>query len=520
MGRARLFRQKLISHVDSVGVKTVYSWVLQQTRDRFGAAQDEAEQIAQKAFLLVSRTLVKRSEEQILFHAIQGRDKHQKRESGNLPRQEVVLTPWSHDDLEVHREFGLKALQNARLLRLIEEAYRQGVSLSASMLVRLTNITAKSLRERLIPLWELGLRLPVAGMARKYRQAEVFRSTWALERFFAGERLDTLRERLCLSLATWRQYELDFLRVVQLTEAGLDAAAISAKLALDLQQVIEYQTLQQRTGGAALLSEMPSGRLAYATASSPAGTDPQTVFLTELQAHHGFSPAKAHSYLGMLRDLAAENLGQQRKAETVVYYAVADHEPPGKMLSECEFVPVQLDYYAEADQEVAGLDTTSELKWRRLLRYTTQAKAQGALLTQPDLAFLLGVHAGVIQRLMQEHDKVFLPTRGNMADMGPGLSHAAKIVELYLQGYTETEIVRRTSHTYASVENYLLTFAKVVGLMDRGMPLPLIRKTIGCSMKLVEKHAALYERYNTPDYQFTLMQLRRALDNYPAKKGN
>ncbi len=144
LGRAKLFRQKLISHVDSVAVKTVYSWVLQQTRDRFGAAQDEAEQIAEKAFLLLTRTLVKRSEEQILFPAIQGRDKHQKRESENLPRQEVVLTPWSHDDLEVHREFGLKALQNARLLRLIEEAYRQGASLSANMLVLNTMNGAQS----------------------------------------------------------------------------------------------------------------------------------------------------------------------------------------------------------------------------------------------------------------------------------------------------------------------------------------------------------------------------------------
>ncbi|MGB9825470.1 MAG: DUF1670 domain-containing protein, partial [Desulfofundulus sp.] len=80
------------------------------------------------------------------------------------------------------------------------------------------------------------------------------------------------------------------------------------------------------------------------------------------------------------------------------------------------------------------LDASSKLKWERMLRYTTQARVQGGLLTQPDLAFLLGVHPGVIQRLMKEHDRIVLPTRGNIADMGPGQTHAAKIIELYLLG--------------------------------------------------------------------------------------
>ena len=183
MGRAKLFRQKLVSHVDSVAVKTVSSWLLQQTREHFGVAFGEAEQVAQKGYLPLTRTLVKRSEEQILFVAIAGREIHRKRPTQELPRQEVVLTPWSHDDLELQREFGLKVLQNARLARLIEEAYWQDASLCTSMLCFLTNITAKSIRERLAPLWEAGIRLPVAAMAKKYRQGRGFRAAAALEEF-------------------------------------------------------------------------------------------------------------------------------------------------------------------------------------------------------------------------------------------------------------------------------------------------------------------------------------------------
>jgi len=520
MGRAKLFRQKLISHVDSVAVKTVYSWLLHRTRDQFGVSAGEAAKVAQKGYLLLARTLVRRSEEQILFSALAGRAIHRKRPTQELPRQEVVLTPWGHDDLELQREFGLKALQNARLARLIEEAYWQDASLSTNMLCLLTNITAKSIRERLVPLWEAGIRLPVAGMAKKYRQGRAFRATAALEQFLAGEKPAAIRQRLCLSITAWEQYQVDFLHVAQLTLGGLGATAIARRLGLHPELVAEYQDVDRHTGGAARLAESLPGRLVAITPLPATDEDPRTLLLAELQAQHNFSPAKAHSYLALLEELAEDNLAEDRPPETVVYYAVAEHEPPGKALSECELVPVQLPYCDAADLSVTSLDATSDLKWQRLLRYTTEARAQGGLLTQPDLAFLLGVHPGVIQRLMKEHPQIVLPTRGNIADMGPGLTHAAKIIELYLQGYTETEIVRRTGHSYSSVENYLLTFAKVVGLIERGMPLPLIRKTTGCSMKLVEKHAALYRKYNTPDYQFMLMQLRRVFENHNAKKGH
>lgn len=520
MGRVKLFRQKLICHVDSVAVKTVYSWLLHQTRERFGVASGEAEQVAQKGYLLLTRSLVKRLEEQIQFKALTGTEAHRKRPAHELPRREVVLTPWSHDDLEVQREFGLKSMQNARLVRLIEEAYRQNASLTAGMLCFLANVTVKSIRERLAPLWEGGIRLPVAGMARKYRQGRAFRSTMALERFLAGEKPTAIRQRLWLSLATWQQYQVDFLHVAQLAQSGLESSAIGQQLRLHPALVAEYQDLDRRTGGAARLAESLPGRLVSAAPLTSGGQDARAWLLAELQLQHAFSLAKAHSYLALLEALASEDLTQHRPPETVVYYAVAEHEPPGKALSECELVPVHLAYYSTADAAVSSLDATSELKWQRLLRYTTQARAQGGLLAQPDLAFLLGVHPGVIQHLMKEHPQIVLPTRGNIADMGPGLTHAAKIIELYLQGYTETEIVRRTGHSYSSIENYLLTFAKVVGLIERGMPLPLIRKTTGCSMRLVEKHAALYRKYNTPDYQFMLMQLKRVFENHTAKKGH
>jgi len=45
-------------------------------------------------------------------------------------------------------------------------------------------------------------------------------------------------------------------------------------------------------------------------------------------------------------------------------------------------------------------------------------------------------------------------------------------------------------------------------LADRGMPAPLIRQAMRCSMKLVETHLALYQEYNRPEYAWRLELIR------------
>ena len=49
-------------------------------------------------------------------------------------------------------------------------------------------------------------------------------------------------------------------------------------------------------------------------------------------------------------------------------------------------------------------------------------------------------------------------TRGNRMDIGPGTSHKAKIVELYLKGYEFTDIKRNTRHSSESIARYLKEF--------------------------------------------------------------
>ena len=217
-------------------------------------------------------------------------------------------------------------------------------------------------------------------------------------------------------------------------------------------------------------------------------------------------------------ELAARLNREERAPGAIVYQAVSDREPAGKKLSDCELKAVVLDYVTREDWEMANRDNAEALKWARLLRLATQARSQGATLNQPDLALLLGLSTKTVQSLLKEHPGVVVPTRGIVADMGPALSHADKILRLYMDGYTETEIVRRTGHSYESIENYLLDFARVTYLLERGLPVPAIRKVMGCSRRLVEKYVNLYREFSGPDYAFMMAKVRRLAEAHPVKK--
>ena len=103
-----------------------------------------------------------------------------------------------------------------------------------------------------------------------------------------------------------------------------------------------------------------------------------------------------------------------------------------------------------------------------------------------------------------------MPTRGTVLDIGRGVSHKVAIVRLYVQGYTEPQIVARTHHTYDSVARYLRDFRRVMLLVDQGLPELHIRKVLRMSLLLVREYVALYRQLDVPEHAFKLNLMRRA----------
>jgi len=520
VGRPKSFREKVFAHVHSVSAKSRFAWLVGENRERFGLSSAEAELLAQRADRFVVATATDRADEQVVVE-LPSRDCHRRGHSTGTFA--VVLSLFNHDDLILYQRDGLESLQNARLVRLIEEAYFQNAHFPLSVLSLFTNRVAKSNRQRLLPLWEAGVRLPIAGQSRRFRDNMVhFRGTYALKRYMSEVPAEVVCRELWFSPVAWHNLTLDFVALGESHRQGVDWEEAARRLRLSPDLAAEWLVLWQSAteAGNPVLQRLNDrfGQELYQF-PCPDGDSVQG-FRDELRHWFGFSRAKAEAYLAMLEDFQSRQVTQGRKPGDVMYYAVAANEPPGKPLAECQMVPVCLPLYDPDDTRYVTADSVMALKWAKLLRLSTAAKAQGACLNQADVAFLLGVEVGVIQRLMQANPKVVLPLRGNVMDIGPGLTHVRQIITLYLQGYTETEIKQRTGHSYESIEEYIRAFSTVVVLADRGMPASLIRQTMRCSMKLVETHLTLYREFNLPEYSWRLDLIRNVFHRTEEAKKN
>jgi hypothetical protein len=143
----------------------------------------------------------------------------------------------------------------------------------------------------------------------------------------------------------------------------------------------------------------------------------------------------------------------------------------GKTIPQTKMKPVILTFVSQEDIEsIKDGFKSRELRLRRLERWTNEAYDQGALLTQLDLAILLNVCDSLIGEYMAEYHSLtgkLLPTRGNIQDMGAGITHKTEIISLHLQGYLTPTIAVKTNHSKEAVERYIRDYEVVKLLADK-----------------------------------------------------
>ncbi len=124
-------------------------------------------------------------------------------------------------------------------------------------------------------------------------------------------------------------------------------------------------------------------------------------------------------------------------------------------------IPTKLTYWDPSDEpdRVTNRDVNrvQDIKISRIQRMSQEAKEQGACLNYADhLSYLLGLHTAALSRMVREHSGPSIPLRGSECDIGRGITHRrTRVIELYLQMHTETEIVSRGGHSYEAIENYI-----------------------------------------------------------------
>ncbi|MCK4271570.1 DUF1670 domain-containing protein [bacterium] len=144
---------------------------------------------------------------------------------------------------------------------------------------------------------------------------------------------------------------------------------------------------------------------------------------------------------------------------------IEDRPKRGQCIATTRLKPVLLTFLADEDIESLKEGFSSRrLRIRRMVRWCDETYDQGALLSQLDLAVLLGVCDAVVSDYVNEYQRTtgrILPTRGNIHDLSGAITHKREIIALYLQGYLTPTIASKTHHAKESVDRYIRDFEAV-----------------------------------------------------------
>lgn len=234
----------------------------------------------------------------------------------------------------------------------------------------------------------------------------------------------------------------------------------------------------------------------------------------ELQRGYGLSSVEALVLARRVQQLVEEQTGQHRQPGQIRYQAIAIEEPAGKALKDCRKVPVQLTVVADGDAHAQASEGVIALRRLRVRRLVYEALFQGGALSQEDLACILGVSLKSIKRIFaycrQQGEP--LPSRGEIRDMGRGVSHKVPVIRKYVQGCSFSRIsLDLGKHGVDSMSRYLRHFALVMILEERGLTPSQMHSVIGISENLIQQYLALYLELSVPEYARTLERLKHVV---------
>lgn len=238
----------------------------------------------------------------------------------------------------------------------------------------------------------------------------------------------------------------------------------------------------------------------------------------ELQQGYNLSPIEAQALARRVQELVEERAGLARQAGQITYQAIAVDERPGKPLALCRRVPVQLSVFTEEDSELWAREGPEAVRRARVHRLTYEALMQDGALSQEDLACVLGMSLKTVKRIFawyRQQDQR-LPSRGEIQDMGRGVSHKIPVICHYVQELSFSRISQALGkHGISSMARYLRHFALVMILEDRGLTPAQMQSVIGISENLIGQYRQLYAELNVPEHARALERLKGSLAHPP-----
>jgi len=182
----------------------------------------------------------------------------------------------------------------------------------------------------------------------------------------------------------------------------------------------------------------------------------------------------------------------------MLWMGIAIEDPPRKYrrTADTKLVPVVLDVSTAEDIE-ARLDRKPPQERVRIkaVRLCEQSHRQGALLSNCDLAELLGKSDSAIAAAIVQNEKQtgrLVPRRATLHDVGTGLTHKRIIcLKRYAEGKSADIVARETYHSLEAVDRYLGQFDRVRHCRQQGMSPEKTAFTLNCGVSLVNEYLTI-----------------------------
>jgi hypothetical protein len=211
----------------------------------------------------------------------------------------------------------------------------------------------------------------------------------------------------------------------------------------------------------------------------------------------GISPWEAQVLVEVAREVyCSEPDDRPLRSGEMRYECVAASEGAGKPLAQCQLKTVVLTILSGEDQAVLR-EGQGALRRHRIVRWTEEAREQGGLLSQEDLAQLLSCDVRTVRRDVAEFRSlgIVIATRGQQKDIGPTVSHKAVALRHWLSGEEPVAVARAIKHTLHAVERYIQHFSRVVYLHRKKFAPLQIAMTVGISSASVQTYLDLYYQF-------------------------
>jgi biotin operon repressor len=161
-------------------------------------------------------------------------------------QKEVLWTvDAGQEDYEVQMVYGMAAMRQRRIQRLLDEAVAQGAAASQEDLARVLQVSVRTIKRDCACLESQGIYLPTRGNLKGIGRGQTHKAL-IVSRWLRGETYDQIVRATHHTASSVQRYVQTFIRVIQLQQQGLDIDEIAMLLQIGWPLTSDYLAIYQQ----------------------------------------------------------------------------------------------------------------------------------------------------------------------------------------------------------------------------------------------------------------------------------